>query len=84
MIFNDVLPYSQISALSSDHQKDFIWKQMRTDVETHSWVLSKERDSKLKVLTKFLPSELRESCRGGCKMIVRFRGYGGHQANKVF
>jgi hypothetical protein len=42
-----------------------------------------EREPKLEVSIKSLPSELRESCRRGDRKSVRARGDGAHQENKA-
>lgn len=36
MIPDDSLLYTEISALSSNHQKGFLWQQMGTDIEPQS------------------------------------------------
>ena len=43
---NDVLLFSQISALASHHQRGFLLQKMGINTETHSQTLHTERDLK--------------------------------------
>ena len=77
MIPNGILLY-WINALSSLHQRDFLWQQMGRGAEACSHDAWREAKEELSIT---LPSELRELHSRGGEKGVRVSCSGGHQEN---
>jgi hypothetical protein len=63
--------------------KEFSSGSRQEEMQTLSTRQYMEKDSKLEVCIKSLPSELRESLGRGHRKILRAREDGGHQEGKV-
>lgn len=70
MILNDILLYSQMGAMSSCHQGDFLQQQTRVGAAIHTQTLCK-RQSKAEVSIGSFTSKIREYSRSGDERVQK-------------
>ena len=75
---NGIVLYSLISAFLDHHQRNFLWKLIGTNMETHIQTICRVRPKTLSpawdISLKYFPSGFRELCGKGDRKNVRARG----------